>query len=126
MIETERSKEGKGFVAANNTTIEHYGMRKLKGQGDEFQPLGMIAQVAKVKSTLISVRRMLEAGNRVHFEPGNCYIEHMTTGARTNIIEKNGSYEIGFWVPKLRAKNGDDRLPSKDNQPGFAGQHMSD
>ena len=69
---------------------------------------------------------MLEAGNRVHFEPGNCYIEHMTTGARTNIIEKNGSYEIGFWVPKLKVKSGDTKSPSKDNQPGFAGQHMED
>ena len=76
-----------------------------------------------MKNTLLSVRRMLEAGNRVHFEPGNCYIEHMVTGARTKIVERNGTYEIGFWVPKVKAKAGGD---DSKLDPGFAGQHMED
>ena len=69
---------------------------------------------------------MLEAGNRVHFEPGNCYIEHMTTGARARIVERNGSYEIGFWVPKVRANTGEECSNNKAKNPGFAGQHMED
>ena len=64
----------------------------------------MVAQVADVKSTLVSVHRLLEAGNRVHFEPGNCYVEHITTRKRTNIIERNGAFEVGFWVPRAPAK----------------------
>ena len=86
----------------------------------------MIAQVAKVKSTLISVRRMLEAGNRVLFEPGNCYIEHMTTGARTKIIENNGAYEVGFWVPKARASERSAEQELDKTKTGFARQHEED
>ena len=60
----------------------------------------MTAQVADVKTTLGSVNQMLKAGNRVHFETGNCYIEHVRTGVKTRIQEKNGTFEVGIWVPK--------------------------
>ena len=43
---------------------------------------------------------MVRAGNRVHFETGNCYIEHVVTGARTPIEEKKGTYEVGIWIPR--------------------------
>ena len=58
----------------------------------------MIAQVADVKTTLGSVHQMLRAGNVVHFEPDNCYVQHMQTGAKTLIEEKNGTFEVGVWV----------------------------
>ena len=57
------------------------------------------AQVANVKTTLGSVYQMLKAGNRVHFELGNCYIEHIGTGRTTRIEEKHGTFEVGIWVP---------------------------
>ena len=72
--EAERSKTGTGDSAANNSVINHYGMRKMKGQGDNYRPMSMVAQVADVKSTLVSVHRLLEAGSRVHCEPGNCFV----------------------------------------------------
>ena len=80
--------------------IKHYGMRRIKGQGDSYRPMSMVAQVADVKSTLVSVHRLLEAGNRVHFEPGNCYVEHITTRVKTKIIDKGWAFEVGFWVPR--------------------------
>ena len=33
-------------------------------------------------------------------EAGNCYKEHLPTGERTSIEEKDGTFEIGVWVPK--------------------------
>ena len=48
----------------------------------------------------MSVYQVLRAGNRVHFEIGNCYIENQWTGSRIPIVEKQGSFEIGLWVPK--------------------------
>ena len=62
----------------------------------------MVAQVADVKSTLVSVHRLLEAGNKVHFEPGNCYVEHIITRVKTKVVEKNGAFEVGFWVPRAK------------------------
>ena len=50
----------------------------------------MTAQVADVKTTLGSVSQMLKAGNRVHFETGNCYVEDTRTGKRTKIEGQGG------------------------------------
>ena len=97
---TNASVNGPGFKAANGSAIAHYGQREIKGISDQFAPLNLIAQVADVKSTLGSVNQMLIAGNRVHFERGNCYIESERTGHRTPIVERNGTFEVGVWVPK--------------------------
>ena len=94
------SKNGPGFRAANGSPIKHYSQRVLKGYGDHFQSLSMTAQVADVSTTLGSVNQMLKAGNRVHFETGNSYIEDVRTGRRTKIEEKQGTFEVGIWVPK--------------------------
>ena len=59
----------------------------------------MTAQVADVKTTLGSVNQMLKAGNIVHFETGNCYVEDARTGRRTRADEKGGTFEVGIWVP---------------------------
>ena len=122
--ETERSRNGEGYLAANNSVIPHYGMRKLRGQSDAYKPMSMIAQVAGVKSALVSVNRLLEAGNRVHFEQGNCYVEHVKTGVRTNIDGRNGGYEVGFWIPRAE-DNQSDEQPTKASGTtgtGFARQ----
>ena len=98
--ETPLSRNGPGFRAANGTPIKHLGQRILKGYGDEFQSLSLTAQVAEVSTTLGSVNQMLKAGSRVHFETGNSYIEHVRTGRRTKIEEKNDTFEVGVWVPR--------------------------
>ena len=75
----------------------------------------MIAQVAGVKSALVSVHRLLEAGNRVHFERGNCYVEHVKSKIRTNIAEQNGAFEVGFWVPKTQENTKNEKgFPRQD------------
>ena len=96
--ETSRSRNGAGFRAANGSHIKHHGQKTLKGYGDEFQTLNIIAQVADVKTALASVYRMVQVGNMVHFERGNCYIQHLETGTVTPMLEKKGGFEIGLWV----------------------------
>ena len=98
-VQTEMSKKGPGFRAANGSAIKHYGQKTLEGIGDQYQPLSMTAQVAEVKTTLGSVNQMLKAGNRVHFETGNCYIQDVRTGKKTKVEEKGGTFEVGIWVP---------------------------
>ena len=77
----------------------------------------MTAQVADVKTALGSVSQMLRAGNRVHFETGGCYVEHISTGKVTPVIEKDGMFEIGVWVPSAEESQ---EIPSKS--PDFARQ----
>ena len=104
-VQTEMSQKGPGFRAANGSPIKHYGQRTLKGLGDQFQQLNMTAQVADVKTTLGSVNQMLKAGNIVHFERGNCYVEDTRTKKRTKVEEKGGTFEVGIWVPKATDGN---------------------
>ena len=47
----------------------------------------MMAQIADVSNTLGSVHQMIKAGNRVHFESGLCYIEHVKTRNPRKIVE---------------------------------------
>ena len=77
----------------------------------------MTAQIAEVSNTLGSVHQMIRAGNRVHFESGLCYIEHIKTGKRTPIVEKNGTFEVGIWVPRaVRQQSACQSVePSKQN-----------
>ena len=110
--ETELYKSGPGFKAANGSAIAHYGQRTIDGIGDQYQPVNITAQVANAKSTLGSVHQMLKAGNRVHFETGNCFIEQISTGMRTKIVERNGTFEVGVWVPRRRV-----RMDSQPNEP---------
>ena len=115
--QTEMSRQGPGFRAANGSPIKHYGQKTLEGVGDSYQPLNMTAQVADVKATLGSVNQMLKAGNKVHFETGNCYVEHVRTGKKTKIEEKNGTFEVGIWVPKPTNGNRCDQVASAAGRP---------
>ena len=49
-----------------------------------------------------SVHQIMRAGNRVHFEQGNCYVENVSRGRRTRIDENGGTFEVGIWVQKQR------------------------
>ena len=84
--------------------------------------MSMVAQLADVKSTLVSVHRLLEAGNRVHFEPGNCYVEHIKTRVRTNISERGGAFEVGFWVPRAQENRVNEATMDDANHRGFPRQ----
>ena len=33
-------------------------------------------------------------------KPHLCFIKHVKTGKVTKIVEKNGTFEVGIWVPK--------------------------
>ena len=117
LVETARSKSGAGFRAANGSRIEHYGQKEIAGYSDEYQGVNLKAQVADVKSALGSVSQMVRAGNRVHFEAGNCYVEHIATGKVTPMVEKNGMFEIGIWV-----LGGTQGVPEEHAPPDFARQ----
>ena len=115
-VQTEMSKKGPGFRAANGSPIKHYGKKVINGIGDRYQPLNMTAQVADVKTTLASVNQMLKAGNRVHSETGNCYVEDIRTGMKTRIEEKGGTFEVGIWVPTANDNHQCDHVETSGNR----------
>ena len=60
----------------------------------------MVASVTDVEDALLSVSKIVQAGNRVVFEAGGSYIEHKLTGEVTPLVEQRGLYKLKMWVPK--------------------------
>ena len=60
----------------------------------------MTAQVCEVNKPLLSVRRMVAAGNRVIFDSDGSYIEDKTTAEKMWLSEEEGMYMLSLWVPK--------------------------
>ena len=59
----------------------------------------------------MSVRKMVNAGNRVVFEPDGGYIENVTSGSRITMTDKGGMYTIKMWVQKPFHRQADSRRP---------------
>ena len=99
--ETEASRSGMHYRAANNMKIPNLGEKKLQGITEEGQDVGMTIQVAQVNKVLASVGRMCEAGNRVVFddEEGS-YIMNKRTKKITRLEKKNGVYKFNIMIPK--------------------------
>ena len=60
----------------------------------------MSMQVCDVTKPLGSVRAMVKAGNRIVFDEGGSYIQHTTSGVKTQIEDKNGAFAFDIWVPR--------------------------
>ena len=80
VVETSASKNGKYYLAANDSRIAIYGRTHLKGLTDDWNNFELKAEVADVKRPLVSVSKMCEAGNRVVFDPAGSYVENIMTG----------------------------------------------
>lgn len=58
----------------------------------------MTAQVCEVNKALLSVSKMVRAGNRVVFEEEGSYVEDRTSGERMYMNEVGGMYMLKLWV----------------------------
>jgi len=91
------AKRGVQYEVANGVRIPNLGEKKFVGYTAEGGGREVVAQICDVNKALLSVRRMVAAGNRVVFGDEN-YIESMTTGERVNLEEKDGMYVMKMWV----------------------------
>ena len=60
----------------------------------------MVAAVTEVDDALLSVSKVVKAGNRVVFDADGSYIENKTTGEVTPLMEQRGLYKLKMWIPK--------------------------
>ena len=104
--QTQQSLYGAGFRAANGTPIKHFGQKTVMGCTDQGEPIKFVGQVADVRTPLCSVHQMMRGGNQIHFEKGNCFIKHSATGKVTQIVEKDGAFEVGVWIQKRTGGEG--------------------
>ena len=60
----------------------------------------MKAQVCDVNQCLLSVRKVVAAGNRVVFDDTGSYIESKVDGKRMWLVDKEGMYTLKMWVKR--------------------------
>ena len=98
IVETEASKAGMCYTAANGSDIRNYGQKRMSGVNESWEPAGITAQVADVHRNLGSVIRMMEAGNRVVFDSDWSYIENKKTKKKTTMRQEHGLMSFDVWI----------------------------
>ena len=99
ILETEASRRGLHYRAANGTRITNHGARRVQGISAEYKPMDMIMNVADVKKTLASAFQIVAAGNKVMLDLDYSYVQDKATGERTTINIENGEFIFDLWVP---------------------------
>ena len=88
--ESAASRRGVEYEVANGIRIPNLGEKRFIGTSDEGISRRLTAQVCDVNKALLSVSKMVKAGNRVIFDPEGSYIEDKNTGECMNLKEKTG------------------------------------
>ena len=91
VIETEESRKGIGFVAANGGRMNNYGGTKVEFAKDGKRK-SMSFQVTDCKKPLASVSKIVDKGNRVVFDSEGSYIQNKETGEIMKIERERGTY----------------------------------
>ena len=91
------SKRGVVYETANGETIPNLGEKHFIAESEEGTVKKITAQVADVNKGLLSVKKIVVAGNRVVFDTQS-YIEDKNTGERMWLTEAQGMYMLKMWV----------------------------
>ena len=98
-VESEGSKVGEYWRAANNAKIFNLGERTLQLLSlDGNVQRSMTFQVASVGKALGSVSKIVHTNNRVVFDPAGSYIESLSDGSVLPLREDNGVFVLDAWV----------------------------
>ncbi len=94
-------KQGIKYEVANGVRIDNLGEKNFKGMSKEGFFRSMTAQVCDVNKALLSVKKVIAAGNQVVFgSKEGSYIESNATGERMWLEERGGMYILELWVKK--------------------------
>ena len=94
----EAYKRGVQYEVASGELIPNLGEKKFMGICEGGEERMMTAQVCDVNKALLSVKRMVQAGNRVVFEPQGGYVEDTKTGDKIYMRDSGGMYMLKMWV----------------------------
>ena len=106
MLESIETKEGAAYrrgveyEVANGERVANLGEKKFTCYSNDGQKRGMTAQVCDVNKALLSVRRLVQAGNKVVFDSTGGYIEDEQTGEQIKMKEEGGMYMLKLWVQR--------------------------
>jgi hypothetical protein len=95
IVETEASRKGYGFIAANGSKMKNYGAAKVKFN-NEGKSRAMNFHITDVKKPLGAVCRIAEKGNYVCFgpNPNDNYIMNLQTSEKIMMKRERGTYVL--------------------------------
>ena len=92
-------KKGCEYEVADGGTIENLGERRCLVGNDHNLAVNRIdLQVTDVHKPLLSVAKMVDAGQKVVFGPDGAYVEDTFTGDRIPMDRRGGIYELRLWA----------------------------
>ena len=98
-IEGVAYRQGVEYELASGETIPNQGEKVFTGESENCVARQLKAQVCAVNKALLSVSKVVSAGNRLVFDEES-YIEDKATGERIWLTEKHGMYMLKMWVKK--------------------------
>ena len=117
--ESDGSRNGLHYLAANNGKIRNEGELNLSCRSDDGMPFKLKMQGAAVSRPILSVIRLTESGKDVVFKKNGGIIRDPETGVTARFKRKNGIYVMGVWI-----KTGPDCAANTGNpKAGFARQN---
>ena len=99
-IEGAAFKRGVKYEVANGVRIPNLEEKRFQGITEEGALRHITAQVRDVNKPLLSVSKIVAAGNRVVFDPQGSYIEDLQEGERVWLKNQGGMYMLKLWVKK--------------------------
>ena len=83
---------------ANGEPIPNLGEKKFTGTSSEGITRTITAQVCDVNKALLSVRKVMAAGNRVVFDDEGSFVEDKNTGEKMWMEDNRGMFILKLWV----------------------------
>jgi len=96
--ESWASKNGVEYEVANGERIPNLGEKKFQGVTTSGTTRNLTAQVCEVNKALLSVKKIIAAGNRVVFDEDGSFIEDKNNGERIWLKEERGMFMLKMWV----------------------------
>ena len=98
MKEGQAYRRGVKYEVANGEHIPNLGEKKFTGTSSEGIARTITAQVCDVNKALLSVRKVMAAGNKVVFDAEGSYIEDKSTGEKMWMEDNRGMFILKLWV----------------------------
>ena len=96
-VEGRAFKRGVKYEVANGVRIDNLGEKRFTGVTTEGSQRNITAQICEVNKALLSVRKVVSAGNKVVFDDVS-YIEDKNTGEPIMMEDQGGMYVFKMWV----------------------------
>ena len=100
LLEGAAYKRGVKYEVANGIRIPNLGEKRFVGVTEEGLSREIVAQVCEVNKPLLSVSKIVAAGNRVVFDENGSYIENIASGEKVWMKSQGGMYMLKMYVKK--------------------------